>query len=177
MILADLPPFTGDLNPSQADWVSRSRADAGTLKSQAIPFSTIHQHSGSRRGLSKLLSALLVGSSAGATSPKEAPWLYPAFPPSCPVRSFRSFVSSARRIARSVRISRTTRPCTLRIKGYGPIRWERFLKMDWNKTLGIYKTDRAFHTAILYSTSSIRNLGAGRLVPSGAESSFQPNCE
>jgi hypothetical protein len=31
--------------------------------------------------------------------PKEAPCLYPAFPPSCPVRSCRNPVSSARRIA------------------------------------------------------------------------------
>jgi hypothetical protein len=50
--------------------------------------------------------------------PKEAPCLCPAFPPSCPFRSFRNPVSSARHVARSRRISRTTRSCTLHIKGY-----------------------------------------------------------
>src|SRR5215813_4730345 len=39
--------------------------------------------------------------------PKEAPCLCPAFPPSCPFRSFRNPVSSARHVARSRRISRT----------------------------------------------------------------------
>jgi superfamily II DNA helicase RecQ len=40
------------------------------------------------------------------------------FCPSCPVRIFRSPVSNARHIARSVRICRTTRSCTVRSKGY-----------------------------------------------------------
>jgi hypothetical protein len=44
--------------------------------------------------------------------------LYPRFPSSCPFRSCRSSVSSARHIARSVRISRTTRTCSLRVKSY-----------------------------------------------------------
>src|SRR5262245_23298779 len=34
--------------------------------------------------------------------PKEAPCLYPAFPPSCPVRRFRNPVSSARRLSRTL---------------------------------------------------------------------------
>jgi hypothetical protein len=50
--------------------------------------------------------------------PKEAPCLCLAFPPSCPVRRFRNPVSSARRIARSMRISRTTRSCTLLVNVY-----------------------------------------------------------
>ena len=44
--------------------------------------------------------------------------LYRGFPPSCPYRSFRSPVSNSRHIARSMRISRTTRTCTLHLKGY-----------------------------------------------------------
>ena len=50
--------------------------------------------------------------------PQATPWLCPAFPPSCPFRIRRGSVSSARHVARSMRISRTTRSCTLRLKGY-----------------------------------------------------------
>src|SRR5262249_54457365 len=63
--------------------------------------------------------APLVGSSAGAVARRFLLGLYPRFPSSCPFRSCRSSVSSARHIARSVRISRTTRSCTLHPKGYG----------------------------------------------------------
>jgi hypothetical protein len=42
-------------------------------------------------------------------NPQETSCLYPAFPPSCPVRSFQNSVSSTRHIARSGRISRTAR--------------------------------------------------------------------
>src|SRR5215472_1714137 len=63
--------------------------------------------------------AVLVGSSTGATARRLLLGLYPRFPSSCPVRSCRGPVSSARHIARSVRISRTTRSCTLHLKGYG----------------------------------------------------------
>ena len=51
-------------------------------------------------------------------SPKEPPCLYPGFPRSCPPRSLRNPVSSSRHLARSVRISRTTRSCTLHLKSY-----------------------------------------------------------
>ena len=40
------------------------------------------------------------------------------FPPSCPARDVRDPVSISRHITRSVRISRTTRSCTLRLKVY-----------------------------------------------------------
>ena len=45
-------------------------------------------------------------------------WLYPRFLPSCPFSRVRGSVSSSRHLARSVRISRTTRSCTLRDKVY-----------------------------------------------------------
>ena len=61
----------------------------------------------------------MVGSRAGAVVHQDASCLYPGFPPSCPNREVRDPVSSSRHVARSVRISRTARPCTLRIKGYG----------------------------------------------------------
>jgi hypothetical protein len=49
---------------------------------------------------------------------QDHPWLCPGFPPSCPHRTLRSSVSSPLRLARSVRISRTTRSYTLLDKGY-----------------------------------------------------------
>jgi hypothetical protein len=63
-------------------------------------------------------SVYLVGSSTGAAARRLLLGLYPRFPSSCPFRSCRNPVSSARHIARSVRISRTTRSCTLHIKVY-----------------------------------------------------------
>ena len=51
----------------------------------------------------------LVGSSTGAVARRLILGLCPGFPPSCPFRTCRDPVSSARHIARSVRISRTTR--------------------------------------------------------------------
>ena len=60
----------------------------------------------------------LVGSSTGAVARRLILGLYPGFPPSCPCRTCRGPVSSARHIARSVRISRTTRSCTVRRKAY-----------------------------------------------------------
>jgi hypothetical protein len=60
----------------------------------------------------------VVGSSTGAVARRLLLGLYPRFPSSCPFRSCRSSVSSARHIARSVRISRTTRTCTFHGKGY-----------------------------------------------------------
>jgi len=65
------------------------------------------------------LNPPLVGSSTGAVARRLLLGLYPRFPSSCPFRSCRSSVSSARRIARSVRISRTTRTCTVHGKVYG----------------------------------------------------------
>ena len=67
---------------------------------------------------SKFGSSLLVGSDAGAVVRRIILGLYPGFPPSCPVRIFRDPVSNVRHIARSVRIYRTTRSCTVRSKGY-----------------------------------------------------------
>jgi hypothetical protein len=61
---------------------------------------------------------LLVGSSAGAVARRLVLGLGPRFPSSCPFRICCGSVSSARHIARSVRISRTTRPCTVRHKAY-----------------------------------------------------------
>jgi hypothetical protein len=65
-----------------------------------------------------LQESCLVGSSTGALARRLILGLYPGFPPSCPFRSCRVPVSSARHIARSVRISRTTRSCTVRSKTY-----------------------------------------------------------
>src|SRR3954453_386405 len=61
----------------------------------------------------------VVGSSTGAVARRLILGLFPGFPPSCPFRTCRDPVSSARHIARSVRISRTTRSCILHIKSYG----------------------------------------------------------
>ena len=52
-------------------------------------------------------------------TPQDSPCLYPGFPPSCPGRVVRDSVSNPRHFARSVRISRTTRSCTFRVKIYG----------------------------------------------------------
>src|SRR5215831_16803646 len=60
----------------------------------------------------------LVGSSAGAAARRLVLGLFPRFPSSCPFRICRGSVSSARHIARSVRISRTTRSCTFHDKAY-----------------------------------------------------------
>src|SRR6516164_2042967 len=60
----------------------------------------------------------LVGSGTGAVTRRLLLGMYPRFPSSCPVRNCRGSVSSTRHIARSVRISRTTRSCTLCIKVY-----------------------------------------------------------
>jgi hypothetical protein len=67
-------------------------------------------------------AARLVGSGTGAVTRRRRPWLCPGFPPSCPGRALRDAVSSSRRIARSVRISRTTRSCTFHDKGYAAYR-------------------------------------------------------
>ena len=45
---------------------------------------------------------------------QDLAWLYPGFPPSCPCSRVRDSVSSSRHLARSMRISLTTRSCTLR---------------------------------------------------------------
>jgi hypothetical protein len=66
----------------------------------------------------RMLAAGVVGSRAGAVTPKDDPCLYPGFPPSCPARVIRGPVSNSLHIARSMRISRTTRPCTLHLKVY-----------------------------------------------------------
>ena len=49
--------------------------------------------------------------------PQDLPCLCPGCPPSCPPGMIRSSVSSPLRLARSVRISRTTRSCTLPRQG------------------------------------------------------------
>ena len=64
--------------------------------------------------------AALVGSSAGAAARRLVLGLCPRFPSSCPFRICRGSVSSARHIARSVRISRTTRSCTFHDKADAP---------------------------------------------------------
>jgi hypothetical protein len=73
--------------------------------------------------MSKYSDQQILGKNSGRVEgwrggPKGIPWQYPGFPPSCPFRDVRSSVSSPRHIARSVRFSRTTRSCTLRIKSY-----------------------------------------------------------
>ena len=67
--------------------------------------------------LSKAFSAGRVEDWRGG--PQDIPCLYPGFPPSCPFRNFRDSVSSPRLLKRSMRISRTTLSCALRIKLYG----------------------------------------------------------
>ncbi len=52
-------------------------------------------------------------------NPQDSSCLYPGFPPSCLGRVVRDSVSNPRHFTRSVRISRTTRSCALRIKIYG----------------------------------------------------------
>ena len=47
-----------------------------------------------------------------------SPWPCPGFLPSCPSTRIRSSVSSSRRVARSMRIYRTTAPASPRDKGY-----------------------------------------------------------
>ena len=59
-----------------------------------------------------------VGSGTGAVARQDLAWLDPGFPPACPFSHVRGSVSSSRHLARSVRISRTTRSCTLRIRAY-----------------------------------------------------------
>ncbi len=61
---------------------------------------------------------LHVGSRTGAVARQDWAWLYPGFPPSCPFSQVRDSVSSSRHLAGSVRISLTTRSCTLRLKAY-----------------------------------------------------------
>jgi hypothetical protein len=94
----------------------------GRLTSQhfghALSVAPYHGAEGLDRQLHKKDSVDLVGSTAGAAILRKAPCQYPAFPLSCPVRSVRNSVSSSRHIARSMRISRTTRSCTVHFKGY-----------------------------------------------------------
>ena len=59
-----------------------------------------------------------VGSGTGAVARQDLAWLYPGFPPSCPVNRVRGSVSSSRHLARSMKISFTTRSCTLHDKVY-----------------------------------------------------------
>ncbi len=59
-------------------------------------------------------------------NPQDSPCLSPGFPPSCPHRVVRDSVSNPRHFARNVRISRTTRSCTFRIKSYGTYQLDRF---------------------------------------------------
>ena len=49
---------------------------------------------------------------------QDLAWLYPGFPPACPFNRVRGSVSSSRHLARSMKISLTTRSCTLRDKVY-----------------------------------------------------------
>ena len=56
----------------------------------------------------------VVGSGTGAVARQDLACLYPGFPPSCPCSRVRDSVSSSRHLARSMRISLTTRSCTLR---------------------------------------------------------------
>src|SRR5215831_17130958 len=119
--------------------------------------------------------AELVGSSTGAVARRFLLGLYPRFPSSCPFRSCRSPVSSARHIARSVRISRTTRSCTLHLKGYGTIRLERLQRPTDDTTRGTPKRVPVYRTAIPCSTASSRNLDVGTPEPDVAESSFLPS--
>ena len=59
-----------------------------------------------------------VGSGTGAVARQDLAWLYPGFPPSCPVNRVRGSVSSSRHLARSMKISFTTHSCTLHDKVY-----------------------------------------------------------
>src|SRR5215472_12760897 len=116
-----------------------------------------------------------VGSSTGAVARRFLRGLYPRFPSSCPFRSCRSPVSSARHIARSVRISRTTRSCTLHLKGYGTIRLERLQRPTDDTTRGTPKRVPAYRTAIPCSIASRRILDVGTPEPDDAGSSFLPS--
>ena len=71
---------------------------------------------------------------------QDLAWQYPGFPPSCPCSRVRGSVSSSRHLARSMKISFTTRSCTLHGKIYGT-----------------YRVRAAF--AIGYSTASDPSLG------------------
>ena len=68
----------------------------------------------SRPGPLRNGSLCCVGSGTGAVARQDLAWLYPGFPPSCPCSRVRGSVSSSRHLARSMRISLTTRSCTLR---------------------------------------------------------------
>src|SRR5262249_43946282 len=100
---------------------------------------------------------------------------YRIFPSSALLRSRGRPVSSACHIARSVRISRTTRSCTLHLKGYGTIRLERLQRPTDDTTRGTPKRVPAYRTAIPCSTASSRNLDVGTPEPDVAESSFLPS--
>src|SRR5215831_8576252 len=60
----------------------------------------------------------VLGSRTGAVPRRLLLGLYPRFPSSCPFRSCRRPVSSPRRVAPSVQISRTRRTCLLLVKLY-----------------------------------------------------------
>ncbi len=64
--------------------------------------------------------------------PQDFPCLCPGFPPSCPARDIRGSVSTSRHVARSMRISRTTRSYRLLTKGYGT--WQRAETLDASLT-------------------------------------------
>ena len=96
-----------------------------------------------------------VGSGTGAVARQDLAWLYPGFPPSCPVNRVRGSVSSSRHLARSMKISFTTRSCTLHDKVY-----ETYpIGVAFDDSSEAVTRIQVSALAIDYSTASDRGLG------------------
>ena len=97
----------------------------------------------------------VVGSGTGAVARQDLAWLYPGFPPSCPVNRVRGSVSSSRHLARSMKISFTTRSCTLHDKVY-----ETYpIGVAFDDSSEAVTQIQVSALAIDYSTASDRGLG------------------
>ena len=107
--------------------------------------------------------------------PQDSPCLSPGFPPSCPSRVVRDSVSNPRHFARSVRISRTTRSCTFRVKSYGTYQLEPLSARNNSAGLCSHRTARDRRKSTAYSTASSRSQGATEPGSDGAGSSSQPS--
>ena len=108
----------------------------------------------SRPGPLRNGSLCCVGSGTGAVARQDLACLYPGFPPSCPCSRVRDSVSSSRHLARSMRISLTTRSCTLR----GTIYVTYSIGAAFVDRPGAGTPIRMSAPAVDYSTASDRSL-------------------
>ena len=117
----------------------------------------------------------LVGSGTG-TVIRRQPLGRVRFPPVCPCRGRRNSVSSSRRIARRMRIYRTTRSCTASRQGLWaiasvscrPVTGQYATRYSWNSPSVLYTGNHG-------STASTRNRDAGLPGPGGAAPSSLPS--